>query len=85
MPRGRVIKVTCQCGQLLFKYYKAGRGRLIKCYLERIRHDYVGVIDLPSGARPVCPGCGEELGEIRLVRGRPALKLNQGTIQHIRT
>jgi hypothetical protein len=84
MAKGRVIKVDCRCGQRLFKYYKAGRGRLIKCYMDKIREDYVGVIDLPREARPVCPNCGKVLGIIRLVRGRPALKINQGTVQEIR-
>jgi hypothetical protein len=34
--KGRVLDVECQCGELLFKYFKAGRGRLIKCYLNEI-------------------------------------------------
>ena len=85
MAKGRVIKVLCRCGRLLFKYYKGGRGRLIKCYLAEIRHDEVGVLDLPLDARPTCPDCGKELGIIRLVRGRPALKINQGTVRETRT
>ena len=85
MPQGRVIKVECQCGELLFKYFKGGRGRLIKCFLGEIQNDHVGLVDLPLGARPTCPGCGKELGIVRIVRGRPALKLNQGAIQKIRT
>jgi hypothetical protein len=59
---------------------------LIKCYLEEIRQDYVGVLDdssrLPE--RLTCPDCGKELGEIRIVRGRPALKLNQGAVRKVR-
>ena len=85
MPKGRVLKVRCKCGRLLFKYLKGGRGRLIKCYLSEIRQDEVGICDEPLGARPVCPGCGKELGIIRIVRGRPALKINQGTVQQTRT
>jgi len=84
MTKRRTIKVECQCRQLLFKYYKGGRGRLIKCYLDEIREDYVGIQDEPLGARPSCPNCGKELGEIRIVRGRPALKINHGTIQKTR-
>ena len=85
MPRGRVIPVECQCSQLLFKYHKGGRGRLIKCFLHEIRQDHVGVLDLPLGSRPACPACGKEIGEIRLVRGQPALKINQGTVKKTRT
>jgi hypothetical protein len=85
MAKGRVIKVECQCGQLLFKYYKGGRGRLIKCFLDEIRKDNVGVVDTPLDARPICPSCEKELGIVRIIRGRPALKLNQGAIRGTRT
>jgi hypothetical protein len=85
MPKGRVIKVQCQCGRLLFKYHKGGRGRLIKCYLEEIRRDYVGIDKSALGSQPECPGCGKELGIVRLVRGRPALKINHGTVKETRT
>ena len=85
MGRGRVIKVECRCGRLLFKYFKGGRGRLIKCYFSEIRKDYVGVSDCPTDARPTCPGCGKDLGIVRMVRGRPALKINQGTVKETRT
>jgi hypothetical protein len=84
MSKGRVVKVECQCGQLLFKYFKAGRGRLIKCFLDEIKNDHAGVVNEPLGARPLCPGCSKEIGIVRIVRGRPALKLNQGAVQKIR-
>jgi len=83
MPRGQIIKVECQCGQLLFRYFKGGRGRLIKCYLDQIHDDGVGLANAPLCARPVCPACGKAIGIVRMVRGRPALKLNQGAIQKI--
>ncbi len=85
MATGRVIKVECRCGQLLFRYFKGGRGRLIKCYLGEIRKDYVGVLDEPTEPRPKCPGCGKELGVVRVIRGRLAIKLNQGTVKETRT
>ncbi|MGD8487927.1 MAG: hypothetical protein PVF67_08950 [Anaerolineae bacterium] len=85
MAKGRVITVRCQCGERLFKYYKGGRGRLIKCYLHEIREDYIGLLQSnQAGQRPVCPNCGKELGMVRLVRGQPALKINQGTVQGVR-
>ena len=65
-------------------YFKDGRGRLIKCFLDEIQADHIGVVDLPLGTRPTCPACGKEIGIVRIVRGRPALKLNQGAIQKIR-
>jgi hypothetical protein len=85
MSKGRVIKVECRCGQLLFRYFKGGRGRLIKCYLDQIRLDNVGLAGTPTGARPTCPNCGKELGIVRIVHGRPALKINQGTVRETRT
>ncbi|MCP4542079.1 MAG: hypothetical protein GY832_33555 [Chloroflexi bacterium] len=85
MGKGRVIKVECRCGKLLFKYFKGGRGRLIKCFFTEIRKDHVGISGCPTDARPTCPGCGKEIGIIRLVRGRPALKINQGTVKETRT
>ena len=84
MSRGRIVKVECQCGQLLFRYYKGGHGRLIKCFLAEIQDDRAGVVDLPLGSRPTCPGCDKEIGIVRIVRGRPALKLNQGAVRKIR-
>jgi hypothetical protein len=85
MTRYRVVDVDCQCGRHLFEYAKGGRGRLIKCFLDQIRRDELGVIDAPLGARPICPDCGNEVGMVRMIRGRPALKLNQGTVQKVTT
>ena len=84
MTKARTVEVTCQCGHLLFDYYKGGRGRLIKCYLDQIRSDSVGLRDRRLGARPVCPSCGKGIGTIRIVRGRPALKINQGAVRRVR-
>jgi hypothetical protein len=85
MTRWRVVDVDCQCGQPLFEYAKGGRGRLIKCFLDQIRRDQVGLVGLPLGSRPMCPRCGSDLGMVRIVRGRPALKLNQGTVRKVAT
>jgi hypothetical protein len=85
MSKGRVIKVHCRCGQLLFKYFKGGRGRLIKCYLDEVREDHVGVSEMPTGSRPTCPACGKRIGVVRMIHGRPAVKINQGTVKQTRT
>ncbi len=84
MPKERVVTVECRCGKRLFRYFKGGRGRLVKCFLDLITRDEVGLADSPLGLRPPCPACGRELGIVRIVRGRPALKINQGTIKEIR-
>ena len=85
MDSYRVVDVDCQCGEHLFEYAKAGRGRLIKCFLDQIRRDEIGVVNAPVGAHPVCPSCGSEVGYITMIYGRPALKLNQGTVQKVVT
>ncbi len=84
MSQGRVIDVKCRCGCLLFKYFKGGRGRLIKCFLDEIRKDYANVAGLSLEARPVCLNCGKELGVVKMIHGRPALKINQGTVRETR-
>jgi hypothetical protein len=85
VAKGRVVDVQCQCGQALFQYYKGGRGRLIKCFLDEVRQDRLGLHGLATASRPACPACGGEIGIVRLVRGRPALKLSQGTVKPVRT
>jgi hypothetical protein len=84
VAKSRVVDVECRCGQHLFKYCKGGRGRLIKCFLGEIREDHAGLTEQPLGARPCCPDCGKELGRVCIVRGRPGLKLNQGTVKGVR-
>ncbi len=78
---GQVIIVKCKCGNVLFKYYKDKKGKLIKCYLHEIRKDYTnGITTLPQEATPTCPKCSRTLGTITLVHGKPALKVKQSTI-----
>ncbi len=71
--KGRVLDVKCQRGELLFTYFKTGRGQLIKCFLDEIESDRAGVVDLPLSSRPTCPGCGKTIGIVRIVRGHPRL------------
>ena len=68
----------------MFRYFKGGRGRLIKCYLDEIRKDYANVAGQPLEAQPACPSCGKDLGVVKMIHGRPALKINQGTIRETR-
>lgn len=84
MRTGRIIEVNCKCGYTLFRYYKAGKGRLIKCMLGRLSEDNVGMSGSATFSRPACPQCGIELGIVMMIRGEPALKLNQGSIMAVR-
>ncbi len=84
MSHGRVIKVECRCAYLLFRYFKDGQGRLIKCFLDAITQDNAEVAGQPLDARPTCLECSKELGVVKMIHGRPALKINQGTIRETR-
>lgn len=84
MRTGKLIEINCQCGAELFRYFKAGKGRLIKLMIGRITEDKVGLAGLATFSRPLCPACQKELGIIMMIHGEPALKLNQGTIRGIR-
>ncbi len=84
MRTGKIIEINCRCGASLFRYFKAGKGRLIKCLISRLTEDFVGLKGADTFSRPVCPQCGKELGIIMMIHGEPALKLNQGTIESIR-
>lgn len=84
MRTGKIINVECRCGMKLFRYFKVGKGRLIKCMINRLTEDNVGLKGAATFSRPPCPSCGRELGIIMMIRGQPTLKLNQGTIKSIR-
>ncbi len=84
MKTGKLIDIDCRCGYHLFRYFKAGKGKIIKCFIERLSEDTVGLIGAATHSKPLCPSCGKELGIIMMIRGEPALKLNQGTIKPIR-
>ncbi len=84
MKTGKLIDIDCRCGYRLFRYFKAGKGKIIKCFVQRFSEDNVGLSGAATLSKPLCPGCGKELGIIMMIRGEPALKLNQGTIKPIR-
>lgn len=84
MHTGKILTVYCKCGYKLFRYFKAGKGKIIKCFVNRIEEDFVGIKGYETHSKPLCPKCQKELGIIMMIRGEPALKLNQGTIQPIR-
>ena len=84
MRVGKIVNIECKCGYLLFRYFKAGKGKIIKCFVNRLENDFVGIGSLPNFHKPLCPKCEKELGIIMMIRGEPALKLNQGTIKGVR-
>lgn len=73
------INVYCHCGQVLFVYQKVGKGRLIKLFKSRIESSN-SLIDNDEG-KHYCPLCHAETGTETLVRGKPAIRLNQANIR----
>ena len=72
--RGRVIKVCCaNCETMLYKYFKAGPGHLVKCYKGRIVKDFTNG-DLK------CPKCGKLFARETMIHGKPANKIIQGKV-----
>jgi len=86
MPvRITTITVSCRCGNRLFKYQKAGTGRLIKCFIGRLLADYVGIPEgVELGVEIFCPACKGRVGTTQRIHGSIAVKLNQGQIQGVR-
>jgi hypothetical protein len=84
MRTGKIIDIECKCGFLLFRYFKAGKGRLIKVLISRLTEDRVGLQNVETHSRPLCPQCQKEIGIIMMIHGEPALKLNQGCIRPVR-
>ncbi len=84
MKTGKIVEIECKCGNLLFRYFKAGKGKIIKCFVNRMENDFVGLQGSATYSKPLCPKCGKELGIMMMIRGEIALKLNQGTIKPIR-
>jgi len=70
----RTISIHCaRCRTLLYRYYKGGRGGLVKCRPERIAQDFTAG-DLK------CPECQQEFARHALIEGRPAHKIIQGKV-----
>lgn len=70
----RTVDVYCaNCNCLLYKYRKGGKGSLVKCFKERIVHDYT----VNAG---VCPQCQIQFAREVLIRGVPAMKMIGGKV-----
>ena len=70
----KTVDIFCsKCKSQLFKYRKAGKGALIKCFKERISVDFTIV-------NCTCPNCGNVFARETLIRGTPALKFIGGKV-----
>lgn len=82
----KTVDVECRNGHLLFgRYLKTKPGFLMKCYIERIGKDNVGVKGLSEGSDVFCPQCKLRIGRIKTVHGMPAVFINHGTVKRIKT
>lgn len=57
----------------------------MKCYINMIGKDYVGVTNLQNGTNVFCKECGIRVGRISQVHGRPAVVVNHGGIKKVTT
>ena len=80
----KTIDVVCKCGFHLFKYRKSGSGILIKCFRDNIIESNIDIENIELLAKISCPNCQKELGYWNRIRGKIALKLNNGTIEKIK-
>ena len=91
MVKMKVIDIYCKNGHILFgSYRKVKSGFLMKCYVDEIGKDYVGVSSLPNEPDVFCKECkkgGQKLriGRIDQVHGRPAVVVNHGGVKRIKT
>ena len=70
----KTIDIYCsKCKTQLFKYRKAGKGALVKCFKERISQNF-------TTTPCICPECGNLFARETLIKGTPAYKLIGGKI-----
>ena len=70
----RTISIRCaKCKSLLYKYRKGGRGRLVKCMLDRIAEDH-------TRGDMHCPKCGQAFARFKMYGGQAAHKIIQGKV-----
>jgi len=68
------VSISCAaCHAMLYKYRKNGKGKLVKCYVERITQDWTQG-DLK------CHECGVQFARHAIVHGKPAHKIIGGKV-----
>ena len=86
MAKSHVIEVECKCGNPLARYYKDVPGILLKLYLDEIRIDRAKIFEgkHDKGYEFKCPKCERLIGIADLVKGRPAVKVEQKNLKRIK-
>ena len=87
----QTVSVNCaKCQERLFRYKKKNgtKSSLVKCYIERISEDSVGLLEaqIASGATWEsfdwrCPICETIFARPAMIHGRPALKIVGGKVR----
>lgn len=86
MGRQKTIDVCCKNGHLIFgRYKKVKSGFLMKCYIDMIGVDCVGVSGLENETDVFCLECRIRVGRIAQVHGRPAVVINHGGVKRRKT
>ena len=75
----RTVKINCKCGNLLMKYKKFGKGRVLKCFFSRITKSHIELKD----EKIVCPKCKCVIGELTHGTESDYIKLNQKNIKPV--
>lgn len=57
----------------------------MKCYIDKIGKDNIGVLGLPNETDVFCPECKLRIGRVAQVRGRPSVVINHGGVKRIKT
>lgn len=72
-----MLTIKCaKCKSKVFRYQKLGKGRVLRCYKGRIKHDY----SVRDGSRVLCK-CGNIIG----VDGQKWVKMRQSSFFHTGT
>ena len=89
----QTVSVNCaKCRGRLFRYKKKNgtKSNLVKCYIERITEDSVGLLAKqqetdslvgPEDFAWECPNCQTRFARSSLIHGQPALKLVGGKVR----
>ena len=57
----------------------------MKCYIDKIGRDFVGVNGLSNETDVFCPQCKVRVGRIGQIHGRPCVVINHGAVKRIKT
>lgn len=85
----QTVSVNCKkCGERLFRYKKKNgtKSNLVKCFVERISEDCVGILEQapenpPHDYKWQCPTCETQFARTATIKGLPALKMVGGKIR----